>query len=183
MPSQGPRNPNSVANVSHGPFRDWIDPQNAAAAGGGRAAAELIPFALQGMVTQYLIARDFGFSIPEGATITGVTVEVARHASTTLNEPRDNVVHLTDGASPDPLLGTTRAKADTWPLTDEYAVYGGENDLWDTHLPPWDVVLTPEVVNSPAFGVVFSAEAVQSKGTLTVFVDHVRVTIHYTPAE
>ncbi len=115
--------------------------------------------------THFLEASDFGFAIPDEAAIQGITVEIERHASDNTGDDFvvDSQIKLTNGVD----LSDNLATSAHWPLTDVFAVYGG--DLWGL---PW----TAEDINDSGFGVLISANV---NFNVTALVDHVRVTIFY----
>ncbi|WP_163396749.1 beta strand repeat-containing protein, partial [Flavobacterium limi] len=124
--------------------------------------------------TNYLQATNFGFAIPIGATITGVTVSVNRYgsANSTSNYIRDNVVSLIKSGL---VTSTNRGLTTTnWVTTqNDVASYGGTNDLWGSSWNPADI-------NATNFGVALSANITRDSGTVTANVDYIQVTITYT---
>jgi hypothetical protein len=117
---------------------------------------------------------DFGFAIPSSATITGITVDVERKASsnTASNYITDTDVYLLrSGAT----AGTDHALTTTkWPSSDGSQDYGSTADLWGT---TW----TAAQLNSSSFGVRLRAHATCSSScTLTASVDAISVTVTYT---
>lgn len=128
-----------------------------------------IPPAVDRSNTHFLVASGFGFTIPDDATVTGITAEIERHASADSgdNYAIDNQIRLTKGTS------ASDSKADFaqhWPTSDVYSTYG--NDLWGTS---W----SPDEINDPAFGILISADVANG---VTAYVDHVRLTVHYVVA-
>ena len=121
-------------------------------------------------ITHYLKATNFGFSIPSGATINGIKVEIERLAGGA-NYVYDEEVKIVKS---DGNIGTEN-KADTvtdWPWeADAYATYGGPEDLWSETWSPSDI-------NDVDFGVVLSAEITEP--TTFARVDHIRITVYYT---
>lgn len=125
--------------------------------------------------TDYLHATNFGFSIPTGSTIDGIVVEIEKAFTTSGNDTgADNSVLIIKGGS---RTGTNKASGTNWGSTDAYATYGTSTDLWGT---TW----TAADINSSDFGVALQAAASKSGGpdTNNFYVDHVRITIHYTPS-
>lgn len=115
--------------------------------------------------THYLKATNFGFSIPTGAAISGIVVEIERKESAA-NVARDNRVRIVKGGT----IGTTdKASASEWPTTDTYATYGSDVDLWGE---TWTVA----DINSSNFGVAISAMGL---GGGTASIDHIRITVYY----
>lgn len=171
MASEGPNSPASVTGDG-GSGATWSNPTNATASDDSRATASINGFVAPS--TRVLEATDFGFSIPSGATIDGVVVEVERSCTTTAGNPRDAEVYL---VVPGEITGTgdNKAKADVWPTTDAYVTYGGASDLWGA-------ALTPADVNDSGFGCWLKAAMDNGKDSTTVRVDHVRITVYYTEA-
>jgi len=116
--------------------------------------------------THHLVVDGLGFSIPSGATIDGIEVEVRRRSGA--GSVRDAEVRLADGAA---LSTADRARSTAWPTSFAYATYGGATDTWGE---TW----TPADVNASTFGVAISA--MHTGGSPDdAYVDHVRVTVHY----
>lgn len=127
-------------------------------------------------ITHYLKANNFGFSVPTGATILGIKVEVERsRTGGTTGEVRDSQVKIVkaDGST------GTQNKADTvtnWPTTDAYATYGSFSDLWG------ETTWKPQDINNSNFGVVVAATGSTSTTNRTANVDHIRITVTYVRA-
>ncbi|MDR7496837.1 MAG: hypothetical protein QN174_07760 [Armatimonadota bacterium] len=126
--------------------------------------------------TQRLRGYSCGFSIPSGATIDGILLEIERSSSPSGASygAKDNEVRVRKGAA-----YSSANRADTtifWPTTDTYKSYGGSTDLWGES---W----TPSDVNSSDFGGMVRANIVPV-GTIvpTAYVDHMRLTVYYTPS-
>lgn len=115
-----------------------------------------------------LIADDFRFSIPDDATITGITVHV-RRAADRLDVAVDDSVRLT---SADGIRATDRSSPLKWSTELQEITYGGPTDLWGE---PW----SPADVNSPDFGVALSVAYTQTAGNGRAYVDIVYATVHY----
>ena len=111
-----------------------------------------------------LLGYDFGFEIPEGATITGVVFDLLL----TNTNPATLHAQLWNAA----LLGNrTQQPLDTEAAFTWYS-FGFDSDLWGAEL-------TPAIVNSSDFGVVIAVEGSQLEGTLTTC-DVFNLTIYYT---
>lgn len=122
--------------------------------------------------TDCLIATNFGFNIPTGALITGVTVEVEKHASGVGAIFQDNEVQLLKNGVEDGLDYRTTA---SWPNTDAYVTYGGCNNLWGT---TW----TAAEINAANFGVAIAGIDYTCNGVITSHIDHVRISVCYSIA-
>jgi subtilisin-like proprotein convertase family protein len=114
----------------------------------------------------YLNAKKFGFTIPAGATINGIMVEIERQA---------NGIGVSDARIQ--LLKTSGRVGNippstAWPTIEAYQTFGGMSNLWGT---TW----TATEINSDDFGV--QVAAVNSSGSiLTANIDHIRITVSYT---
>ncbi len=125
---------------------------------------------LSGSITHYLTATNFGFAIPAGATINGLTVEVDRKR-TGAGNLQDSAVRIIKGGS---IGATNKASASTWPTTEATATYGSASDLWgDT----W----TADDINSSNFGMAI-ATVFNPDVSITASIDNIRITVSYTVA-
>lgn len=150
---------------------DFSTPSNAQTSDNSRTSAAALITLLSGN-TYYLEAKGFNFTIPSYAAICGVTVEVEKRASgiIILGSVTDNVVRLIKNGV---ITGSNKAKSGSWSSSDSYSSYGGATDLWGT-------TLTPEDVNSPNFGIAFSATIGGLLGTLpSADIDHIRINMSY----
>jgi len=117
--------------------------------------------------SQYLIADDFGFSIPTDAQIRGVTVEIRRR--TVEERVADHRVRILKGG----LVGSgERQIGSRWVATYAHHAYGGAVDTWGEE---W----TAADINDTGFGVALSTKMTQSAGNADALVDHVQITVHY----
>src|SRR4051794_25792889 len=96
MASEGPNSPSSAVNTDEGSEIAWVNPGNVTASDNNRATATA---ALDDVNSQALDVTGFGFSIPAGASITGILLELERSASA-FPEVRDVQVQLLDASSP-----------------------------------------------------------------------------------
>lgn len=113
--------------------------------------------------TNYLFVTNYGFSIPAGATITGIDVYAENGGSINKQQSsvrlvKSGVIQPVDRATPgQPLYNT---------------VFGSSTDLWgDT----W----TPDDINNSGFGVAFAVRIFAGEGNT---VDYVGIEVYYTPA-
>jgi hypothetical protein len=174
-PASGPAGPNSPATLVDDATvgtRAWSNPTNAASSDNTYAtvAGDGSGDTLQ---SHYLKATNFGFSIPGGATISGIVVEVEAKddglATNKINIVRlvkANAIQPTSRASDSPAALTT---------TDTYKVYGSSSQLWGQ---TW----TDADINASTFGVVVAAQLdfLGSGVVSTVSIDHIRITVYYT---
>ena len=167
MASQGPLSVGTAADDSAVGSITWSNTGNITASDNSRASA-----ANGGAPTQahYLKATNFGFSIPSGATIDGILVEVERKKQNSIGSVSDTAVKIVKGGT---VGSTNKAIGGYWSTTDTYISYGGSSDLWGETWSDSDI-------NATDFGVVFSPTVTGGKGAGVANVDHIRVTVYYT---
>lgn len=169
------KSPVTAENKAEGGTVAWTTPANAVSS--NNAYATMAVAAGQQKESQFLQVSNFGFAIPEGATITGIVVEVERKAKT--NAGPDwvfdaDMVLMKAGVRQ--VSGGGKDKAELyvgWPTVDTYKAYGGSTDLWAN---TW----TPADVNNAGFGAAFRCVAQGSAGEQVASVDHIRVIVYYT---
>lgn len=172
MASQGPIYPGSATTVSSGSesANDWLNATNVAADDGSEAQITAATYDAND-ISFRIQAFNFGFTIPSGATIDGVVVEIDRRCFA--GSARDFRVQLRKTGS---ATGVGDNKADTvnnWPGTSTVKSYGGAADGWGAGLSQADV-------NDSTFGVLLSVSA--TANNTDIGVDFIRVTVHYTEA-
>jgi hypothetical protein len=114
----------------------------------------------------YHISSSFGFSIPAGATITGVTfrVEASEIGSGTSNY----IPQLCSNTTPT-LIGSPKSAVTVSGTTKVISTNGGAADLWSA-------TLTPAIVNDAGFCVALWS----TDTTNTLAIDFVTVAVEYT---
>lgn len=121
-----------------------------------------------GESTVYLKATNFGFSIPSGSTIDGITVNVEKKAGDT--SFFDNAIRIVKNGT----VGTTdRSYNNPWPIHDDTVAYGGVTDLWGE---TW----TDTDINNANFGFAISVKKVDGDNNKKPLIDWVNITITYT---
>lgn len=171
--SLGPNSPGTAADDSTVGSLTWVNPNNSKISDNIYSTVNSTGGST--ITTHYLKTTNYGFSVPIGATINGITVLIERKGTTNGgagNFVKDSAVRIvkSDGS-----IGTTN-KADTttqWPLTDTNASYGNSSDLWGES---W----TPSDINNANFGVVLSAALTPPDTTQTASIDYMSITITYT---
>jgi MSHA biogenesis protein MshQ len=124
-----------------------------------------------GQVTDPLQCTGYGFAIPAGAAINGITVTVWRYASAT-SCCTDAQMQLVKAGT---IQATDRSTTTYYPTSNTAEAHGSATDLWGT---TWTVA----DINNTNFGAVFAAQKpVTSGGNRTVSVDYIQITIDYTP--
>jgi hypothetical protein len=144
----------------------WNSPLAAVGSDNSRTSATAL---VLGQETNYLIATNFGFSLPASETICGITVEIERSATGFLQAVRDYSVRIVKNGV---VTGTDHASSATWPSSDGTQTYGGSGDMWGT---TW----TPAEINSSGFGIAISADLGGVAVLPTARIDNIRITVHY----
>lgn len=123
-----------------------------------------------GDITNYLKATNFGFTLPAGATIDGITVTVEAHSSG--GNVQDYRVYLVMGGVVQ-TGGANRATGATLPISDATSTYGNSTDLWA--LP-----LTKADVENAGFGVAIAFDKSGGGPLRTAYVDRISITVDYS---
>ena len=148
----------------------WSSPANITASDGVFATVVL---GASGASNE-LQGTSFGFAIPAGSTINGITVEIFKKAISGIGNPTDvDVTILKAGVATGTNLGHTGA-GNGWLTAGGIDTYGGSASLWGTTWAPSDI-------NSSTFGVQISCVEWTTAASVTAGVDFIRITITYTP--
>ena len=167
MATAGPTAPGTLASDSSIGAVAWSNPGNAAASDNSYATA-VIGAAVT--PSEYLKVTNFGFAIPTGATIDGITVAV-EHSSSQANRVNDHAVRIVKGGT---IGSTDKGSATNWPTSDASVNYGGAADLWGESWSYSDI-------NDSGFGAALAAASTGS-GTRTARIDLITITVAYTEA-
>lgn len=171
MASQGPNSPGTAANDTGVGTVAWSNINNIKVED---AAVSYTSFSSGGTVySNYAKATGFGFSIPSGATIDGIQVDIKRKASISnaSYNASDNIVKMVKGGT---VVGTNKAVAGNWSTTLAYTTYGGATDLWGESWTDTDI-------NGSTFGAVLSCKMFAiGKSYDSTYFDHIRITVYYT---
>jgi len=116
-------------------------------------------------VNYHLRSHSYGFTIPAGATIDGIEVQVEKLNSG--GTASDNESRLAKAGA---MVGADRSVGGIWPTARTVVTYGSPTDLWGT---TW----TPAEINAAGFG--FSIQAAATNVS-NVFVDYHRIIVYYT---
>jgi hypothetical protein len=162
------KSPGTVEDNASVGTKAWSNPSNAKASDNSYATCELAA----GKQSHHLLAKNFGFEIPETARIVGIVAEVERKASASNHDVVDLYVKIVKGGS---ITGTNQKNLYAWPTSDAYKVYGASDDLWGEE---WE----PEDINAEGFGLVVAVENNSTTTAYTASVDHIRLTPYYTEA-
>ncbi|HET6352375.1 MAG TPA: Ig-like domain-containing protein [Coriobacteriia bacterium] len=164
----GPNVATSGANDASAGTTAWTNPGNVAGDDGTYATSNVGT----NSTSQYLNATGFGFNIPAGANINGITVAVDRMSSgTTAPFARDHTIQLLNGGS---RAGDNKAATGTnWPTGGTaIATYGSASDSWGRQ---W----TPAEINASDFGVSLRVSNTNGSNARVASVDYVEVTVDW----
>jgi hypothetical protein len=171
-PSVGPTSPGRMSTSNeNGATNNWTTAMNARTSNNQYAT---ITNDSTTTPTYFLRASNFGFSIPAGVTIKGITVQIERKGSL-----QDNPTHVNDDrvsliAANGTILGNNYASGTFWPAADTNITYGGSTNLWG--LP-----LTQTDINDVDFGVAISVWLIHGLGfAVTGSVDAFFITVDYS---
>lgn len=137
------------------------------------------PTSLTSQTVNYFICTGLSSTVPSGATINGITVNIERYNSVTVGDftltINDNAIYLTkDGST---VVGSNKSTGAAWQSSDNNTpvTFGGSADLWGT---TW----TAAEINSSTFGVMISPSLTfdNSESGSNVKIDQVSITIDYT---
>ena len=168
MATAGPNFTGTGANHDDGAPTAWSDPTNIQ---GDTTSTAATSAPANNTNTQILRASNFGFSIPTGATIDGITVEWERSCAGGNSRIIDNSLRLLVAGSES---GDDKSGGTGWSTTKAFVSYGGTDDTWGASL-------TPAIVNATGFGT--SIKARRSSGAATsASVFRCRITVTYTEA-
>ena len=167
--TEGPNNPGTTESDNSAGSNTWSDHANAQTQNDTEATSSITT---PGDTTEYLKVTNFGFDLPDNATIDGIVVEVDRYESG--GNAEDEAVRIVKGGT---IGSTDKSAAGDWSTSDSdtYTSYGSSTDLWGES---WTV----SDIESSTFGFALRAEATNT-GAATASVDHIRITIHYTTPE
>lgn len=164
----GPNAPGTVTTVAiPGSSATWANTANTAASddtytGTGDIAGGA------GSYSDYLVATNFGFSIPGGATINGIEVLVERSDASGLTS--DYRVRIVKGG----VIGSTEMSAGAaYPGADAYNTYGSPTDAWGE---TW----TDVDINAADFGVAIAVQRNAAGGSSNANIDHILITVYYS---
>lgn len=158
------RSPGSCA-TSGGAGNAWNNPGNAVSSNNADATVSV-----DGDTSEALRCTNYGFTIPVGAVIEGIEVNVERSSNRTQNGgSRDASLLLLGGT----LTGSDLATATIYTTTDVTEAHGGVTETWGN---TWTVAQ----INAAGFGAALRVTKPDSAGQPhTVSVDHVEITVHY----
>ena len=163
------KTPGICANEDQG-AEDWVSPDNAKTSNDAYSSVSLPKIA---GASDILLAGDYGFSIPSGATIDGIEVKI-EHKGGAAGSIADVYVQLTKASI---LVGDNKASASKWATSDgeiTYPASGGATDKWGT---TWTVA---DINNEIGLGL--RAQNSNADNAVTAYVDCISIRIYYTEA-
>lgn len=167
--SEGPNSAGTFANTTFtGSSASWTNLTNASSSDDIYVDIPLNSLSTNGAYTDNFEATNFGFSIPSGATINGIEVEIER---SDINNAKDNYIGIIKGGT----VGSEDKSLNPAWSSEEYIVYGSSTDLWSE---TW----TPADLNSSDFGISISVKKQGGGANPQPIIDHIRITVHYTSA-
>lgn len=161
MVSSGPNNGSSAANVTRFGGDAWTNPTDALSSNNVYSTC-----AASSNRSDNLEVTGFGFSIPAGATIDGIEIEVEAKSGASGSGLNFTTWAIKSGS----LFGGTIVRTAT--ASDAYYTFGGPTEKFGT---TWTVA----DINDAAFG---CSVRFYEIATGTHSVDHVRITVYYTEA-
>lgn len=169
MATSGPRYPGTLSTTSTTPYtsQNWVSVANMGGADTTYASVTHANYDTN-LWTYEARLTNFGFSIPNGSTVNGITVEINGYGANGANSPQH--VQLTKNGTA--AAGSEYGITTSWPATPGTTrTLGGSADKWGT---TWTV----SEVNASTFGVLFANKATADNAD--VYIDYVRVTVTYT---
>lgn len=169
MATAGPNFPGTAVDDTSTGVRVWTNTGNIFAKDASYASTTAA-VTFSGNVSHYLKATNFGFSIPSGATINGITAVYTRCGSGFA--AKDVNMFIVKAGT---LVGTNKRSGTPWSASGVMRddTYGGTSDLWGTTWAYTDI-------NDTGFGIAMNCGSSSFKGSTTPRVDSVTLSIDYT---
>ena len=158
MASQGPFLPNAAADL--GTATSWFGPNNVKVDDNSFAVMNLGP---DPALANYLVATDFGFSIPSGATIDGIVIEANDLSVVEFPQPYITLTKNGTGFSGS-MVGLYQATG--------WQAYSSNTELFSQ---AW----SDSEINASTFGALITVTP-DSFIASTVQLDAIRLTVYYT---
>ena len=165
--SSGPFSPSTVTTIAiPGSSATWSNTGNASLSDDAYANTGDIAGGA-GSYTDYLVASNFGFSLPSGAAITGIEVIVERSDASGLSS--DYRVRIVKGG----IIGSTEMSSGAaYGTTDSYGIYGSPVDSWGETWIDADI-------NAADFGVAIATQRNAAGGSSAAVIDQILITVYY----
>lgn len=171
MATQGPNSPGSSTTADRSGGPNWSNSGNILTSNDSRATVT-IP---TGTESDWLIASNFGFSIPSDATITDILLEVeAQSTATNSLGAFARLFKTAIGTDPSSEYGV---------YTGAGIYYGSDNyfvlSVW-INANLWGTTWTPAQINASTFGAAIYIGNYYYGSDADCLVDHFRITVDYT---
>src|SRR5688572_12412128 len=163
------RNPTTCVNDASIGTVAWSNPGNALASDAARATSVVVGAG----TTNYLRCTGYGFTIPPGARIDGILINVERRTSAiTAGGSQDAAVRVVQGG----VIGAVdQSTINTYTLEDVNEAHGATTPLWGLTWAYTDI-------NAGNFGAAVAAQKNNPAQTHTLSINSVGITVDYTPA-
>lgn len=173
MTDAGPNNAGTGTDIGGGTY-SWTNPGNITADDNSDATAVISG---NTVLTNSLVASNFGFSIPSDATVNGVQFGVRAWYSHDSGTAGAIVIRTAQLRKAGADAGTAKTNAgSTWSTSEaEIGPIGSSSDLWGT-------TVTPSDANNSGFGLRMQCWWSFGLGQNTAHIDLVTCTVTYTPA-
>lgn len=168
MTTAGPNNASSFANNASVGTLNWSSPLNVGVSDNVYASVQT--GGAGASISKYLLVSGFGFAIPSGAVIDGITINVeCKHVvndGSGITTYRGRIVKAGT-------IGTTN-KSITWGPSEGVHTLGGASDLWGE---TW----TPADINHADTGFAIAVNVDDGGGPSDVaYIDHITMTVDYS---
>lgn len=118
--------------------------------------------------SDYLFITNFGFTLPVGSFVNGVTAAITRSSSVETAIADTDIQLVVSGSR----AGDNLASGPLWPTGSTVKTYGGSTNLWGNDL-------TRAIVNASDFGIAIAVQNQGNDGALPT-VSTVTLTVHYS---
>ena len=142
----------------------WTSPGNAYSSDANYAVTTVLSSA----TSNYLKCTNYGFNIPLGATINGITVNVYRKTNRTSSKLVEAAMRVIKGGT---VGSVDQLSATAFTTTMQSVSHGSSTQLWGQTWSASDI-------NSTGFGAAYSVKRT-STSSRTVYVDYMSITVDY----
>jgi hypothetical protein len=179
MVQQGPSNPTSATQTTTAGLLPWQNVTNIKS--GSNTGASIQVLGGNSTFSQFAIGSGFGFSIPSGATITGITFTVGTMISSTNGGTvfaNTNAVRLVKAGTP---TGGTKGPGSN------YAASSFHDETWGSGSDLWGTTWTSSDINNAGFGVELQSflnaiECTRCGASYFARINNFRLTVTYSAA-
>lgn len=167
--TSGPYNASTFSNMAlSGSTTNWVNTENAENSDNRYASVATNSLSGNGDYTDYFYASNFKFSLPLGAVIYGIEIQIERGD---VNNCKDHSVRIVKGGVPG---SENKAVSPAW-SSEATRTYGGVADLWSD-------IWTASDINSADFGIVFSVKKQGGGANPQPRIDHVSIVVYHSSA-